>query len=778
MESKNTIEWSNIPELEPCTLSTQITITRPPGKYYFRAGIKDLAGNFAFTKPTPVVVPMNISFTINTPPNWHIYIDHKENLLKPRSSFFSSVNVIHNLTLTKDDIRLILAGNFVKPAFILQIDDNSIHGFYKGGDYYFGLDPTILSRLENYFNISRTILFFPKQSESLIYCPKHNPLSCAPTEWRVCAKIRCKALSSIAEGKFWEIDSFSSYSTAKLETREVPLRWAFLIIIPLILVVIIGSSVLLYGRMFGGKVIVTRGFTRDGKFLKVGIKINNKTRSPCRDVAIRMTYPEAFEIDDRDLMGKNYLNLGDIEAGTYQSAIVKLRPTRCVRGIFAGSVSYKDNFGLIKTIPIKPLEISSVCPFLEKYVIKKDTFPSLDKNWNKAHIDPRKFIHFKYPEDKKCILHTATLIEAQCSEIYEVYRVYNDNEIEIGYAGKGKFSGKRLYIIFKLSMDGIDIYCTGDSDEMVTGFVSEMSTTVSNGLEEVYNNIIEVEGYAKTIRVDKTGFLESIESFTGKIYYFETKAEITGAIKIRGYPYKFSGYDYIDVFMIRSPQSIPALKKGPEIYLPTGIGLLDAVINGGIPQKGLTCISGPMQIGAQLLVTSLQKKYGSIGLIYDELRLEGKFVPINIRKDLSILAKPTDLSKVKKIFNISTGKIVYNAITSKLRSLLFRKVNIVVCDCFSSLNRLDSNELIYLLKSLKMFCKKKGLTLIVLFSDKPKIRLESAVDLHIQFRAIEDEIHNLVYQFICSTPSEILQAWVSYTPEEGQFKFKLPVNKK
>jgi hypothetical protein len=78
---------------------------------------------------------------------------------------------------------------------------------------------------------------------------------------------------------------------------------------------------IVYRSIFQGKVIVTRGFTREGKFLKIGIKIINNTGTPCRDVSVRITYPEAFEIEQSILSGKNYLNLGDIEANSFNQQL-------------------------------------------------------------------------------------------------------------------------------------------------------------------------------------------------------------------------------------------------------------------------------------------------------------------------------------------------------------------------------------------------------------------------------------------------------------------------
>jgi hypothetical protein len=80
--------------------------------------------------------------------------------------------------------------------------------------------------------------------------------------------------------------------------------------------------------------------------------------------------------------------------------------------MLTGIVSYKDNFGNTKSLPIKPLEISSVCPFLEKYELPTKEFPLLgERRWNSYHID------------------------RECKEIYKVYKKVENNVIELGYSG-------------------------------------------------------------------------------------------------------------------------------------------------------------------------------------------------------------------------------------------------------------------------------------------------------------------------------------------------------
>ena len=111
------------------------------------------------------------------------------------------------------------------------------------------------------------------------------------------------------------------------------------------------------------RVVVKRGYARAGEWIKLGVKIINKTKLVIHNVTVQIDeYPSAlqYEVPDKNPMD----DLQTINPGEFHSAIFRFRPTRCVDGSIIGSVRYTDVKGKTHTIDIEPIEVKSVCPML------------------------------------------------------------------------------------------------------------------------------------------------------------------------------------------------------------------------------------------------------------------------------------------------------------------------------------------------------------------------------------------------------------------------------
>ena len=114
---------------------------------------------------------------------------------------------------------------------------------------------------------------------------------------------------------------------------------------------------------------IKRGFERAGEYMKTGIKITNKSEFVITDVSVKIDPPSALECTEPDT---GIVSLGSIPPGEFQSAIFKLKPTRCVDGKVNGVVMYKDAKNEMHIEKMDPMPISSICPMLTSDGVSKD----------------------------------------------------------------------------------------------------------------------------------------------------------------------------------------------------------------------------------------------------------------------------------------------------------------------------------------------------------------------------------------------------------------------
>ena len=127
---------------------------------------------------------------------------------------------------------------------------------------------------------------------------------------------------------------------------------------------------------------VASGYDIAGENLKLGVKVNNESSLAIMNVTVNLDVPDGFEFVSGTLPSQK---VGNISAGSFQSAIFWLKPIRCVDDEYGGSVIFRDAQNNTHTIPIPRKRIINVCPMLENTddvqgVFKKLKFGSLARN--------------------------------------------------------------------------------------------------------------------------------------------------------------------------------------------------------------------------------------------------------------------------------------------------------------------------------------------------------------------------------------------------------------
>ncbi|MFW9844186.1 MAG: hypothetical protein ACFFEV_06410, partial [Candidatus Thorarchaeota archaeon] len=127
---------------------------------------------------------------------------------------------------------------------------------------------------------------------------------------------------------------------------------------------------------------VTSGYDIAGENLKLAVKISNEGDLAILNVTVNLDTPDGFEFTSGTLPSQK---IGNINAGSFQSAIFWLKPQRCVDDEYGGSVVFRDPQNKSHTITIPRKRIVNVCPMLESTddvegVFKKLKFGSLARN--------------------------------------------------------------------------------------------------------------------------------------------------------------------------------------------------------------------------------------------------------------------------------------------------------------------------------------------------------------------------------------------------------------
>ena len=130
------------------------------------------------------------------------------------------------------------------------------------------------------------------------------------------------------------------------------------------------------------EVKVTSGYDIAGEKLKLAVKVYNEGTLAILNVTVNLDSPDGFEFVSKTLPSQK---IGNISAGSFQSAIFWLKPQRCVDDEYGGSVIFRDAQNESHSIMIPRKRIVNVCPMLEatpdvEGVFKKLKFGSLTRN--------------------------------------------------------------------------------------------------------------------------------------------------------------------------------------------------------------------------------------------------------------------------------------------------------------------------------------------------------------------------------------------------------------
>jgi len=227
------------------------------------------------------------------------------------------------------------------------------------------------------------------------------------------------------------------------------------------------------------KVVIRRGKTMEGNAVKLGIKVKNDSTFKITEVKVTIDYPKAFKVEG----GSPTVELGNIRPDEFQSAIFKLVPMRCVKGTVTGYTTYENNKGETKVVQIDPVDVGSVCPFLERVRLSPDEFaqrkPTLQSG-NKS---------MTVRTDANRIFE---LIKGRFNNIHTVHEeVSPDQTSMLGeYSGQGAYSkafiGASIKVVYG-DQPQVELSVYGEDEAMVTGLLSELVDLIEKeeGIGEV-----------------------------------------------------------------------------------------------------------------------------------------------------------------------------------------------------------------------------------------------------------------------------------------------------
>ncbi len=213
-------------------------------------------------------------------------------------------------------------------------------------------------------------------------------------------------------------------------------------------------------------VVIRRGKTMEGNAVKLGIKVKNDSTFKITEVKVTIDYPKAFKVQG----GSPTVELGNIRPDEFQSAIFHLVPTRCVKGTVTGYATYENNKGETKVVQIDPVDVGSVCPFLERvrltpqeFAQRKQYLQSGTKSMS-LRTDPTRIFQ---------------VVKTRFNNIHTVHEeVAPDRTSMLGeYSGQGAYSkafiGASIKVVYG-AQGQVELSVYGEDEAMVTGLLSEL----------------------------------------------------------------------------------------------------------------------------------------------------------------------------------------------------------------------------------------------------------------------------------------------------------------
>jgi hypothetical protein len=214
-------------------------------------------------------------------------------------------------------------------------------------------------------------------------------------------------------------------------------------------------------------VVVERGKTLDGNAVKVAITVRNNSTFKITDIKVTIDHPPAFKVQG----GSPTVELGNIRAGEFQSSVFHLVPTRSVKGSVTGSITYENNKGRPKVVPIEPIDLGSVSPALEQVRLSHEEFAQR--------------VQSLIQDSKTVTIRTdpATVfgrIKERFSAIHTVYEVVDPERTTFlgEYAGQNAYSkafiGAWINVVGGAAEGQVELIVYGEEEASVTGLLSEL----------------------------------------------------------------------------------------------------------------------------------------------------------------------------------------------------------------------------------------------------------------------------------------------------------------
>ena len=222
---------------------------------------------------------------------------------------------------------------------------------------------------------------------------------------------------------------------------------------------------------------VNGGFEVIGEFMKAGIKIANQGQSVAIDCSVTLEgIPEALILTEPTAP---YLRLGNIRPGEFQSAIYKLKPSRCVDGSITGVINYYDYAGERHTVDVPPIRIRNICPFLTSEGVVVDEFTDVLK----LGLLPCSRMSFHFNGPPKTAM---ALAEQRVRQLIQIDR--DEKVVEGTYCGYACYMGNAKYGGYMFATE-ICVSGTETHGQLTVSVYSNEQAIVSGYIHEVMEDV-------------------------------------------------------------------------------------------------------------------------------------------------------------------------------------------------------------------------------------------------------------------------------------------------
>ena len=226
------------------------------------------------------------------------------------------------------------------------------------------------------------------------------------------------------------------------------------------------------------EIVIKRGYTHRGRFIRFKAKVENNSKYPIRDVEVHLTLPSTLRCESPKL--PEY-TIGDIESGEILACEFLLKPTACTTANVKGYVVYKDISGEIQTLTMRGKEIETCRPNLEQlpinYADVTETISSKLLYKDSEHI---RLDGIGSVDARPLLLKTA-----QWMNMHHVED--NGHEDQLIFVGRQKVEQTMVIARAALRGDGVKVRCYVEREDLVAGFLAEFA----ENLEELITSSVK-----------------------------------------------------------------------------------------------------------------------------------------------------------------------------------------------------------------------------------------------------------------------------------------------